>query len=367
MINYRSTILYASLILISLNANAEGERWYDASQASQGAEIFQQQCARCHGSDGEANPGWQEASGEAAAPPLNGSAHTWHHSLNHLRKTIQMGSIQLGGVMPGFSKELTDSEIDSAIAFFQSKWPAKTYNDWATRFKVAGKTGSNTKASRGVDMTALLKQRLGTDDIAPATETGIKGVYQTQFGDKYAYLIEGGRYAFIGDLVDLKHAINMTEISRRTMVKDLISHAPVSESIVYPAIGKELTVLNVFTDTACGYCQKLHAEVGFLQEAGISVRYFPFPRGGSRGPGYKDLQSVWCAEDKLEAMNIAKGVSSGTLADGDCPEASIVDKGYDMGRKIGITGTPALFSRDGTNFNGYVPHKELIPMLLSEL
>ncbi len=346
---------------MSISAKADGERWYDAIQASQGQGIFQQQCAGCHGSNAEAKPGWQTASGEAAAPPLNGSAHSWHHSLKQLRKTIQMGSIQLGGVMPGFGKKLSDSEIDNAIAFFQSKWPDKTYSDWASRFKVAG------KASKSIDVTALLKRRLGNNDIAPATETGIEGVYQTQFGDKFAYLIDGGRYVFIGDLIDLKLAKNMTEISRREVVKDVISQAPVSESIVYPAIGKEHTVLNVFTDTSCGYCQKLHAEVGFLQEAGISVRYFPFPRGGKRGPGYKDLRSVWCAENKLQAMDIAKGISSGELPDGNCAEASIVDKGHILGRKIGITGTPALFSSNGTKFNGYVPYKELIPMLLGEL
>ncbi|MCP3687474.1 MAG: thioredoxin fold domain-containing protein [Gammaproteobacteria bacterium] len=358
---YRNTIVCTVFLLMCANVQAESERWYNASQARQGAGIFEQQCARCHGNDGEASPGWEQASGEAAAPPLNGSAHTWHHSPKQLRKTIQMGGIQLGGVMPSFGEKLADSEIDNVIAFFQSKWPDETYNAWATRFEVAGKI-SNT-----ADVTTLLRQRLGVADIAPAIETEIKGVYQTQFGDKFAYLIEGGRYVFIGDLIDLKQGTNLTEVSRREVVKDVISSSPVTESVVYPAIGKELTVLTVFTDTSCGYCQKLHAEVGFLQEAGISVRYFPFPRGGSRGPGYQDLKKVWCAKDRLQAMDIAKGVSSGALGDGDCAEASIIDKGYDMGRKIGITGTPALFSAGGTKFNGYVPHKELIPRLLSEL
>ncbi|MCP4487074.1 MAG: thioredoxin fold domain-containing protein [Gammaproteobacteria bacterium] len=361
MNKYCTTIFLTTFLLMSFSIKADGNRWYDASQASQGADIFQQQCASCHGRDAEANSGWQQASGEAAAPPLNGSAHAWHHSLKQLRKTIQMGSIQLGGAMPGFSEKLAESEIDRAIAFFQSKWPNKTYNDWATRFKVAGKT------SEAPDVTTLLRQRLGTSDMAPAIETDIKGVYQTQFGDKFAYLIEGGRYVFIGDLIDLKLSRNLTEISRREVVKNVISSVPLSESIVFPATGKELTVLNVFTDTSCGYCQKLHTEVGFLQKAGISVRYFPFPRGGNRGPGYQDLKKVWCAEDKLQAMDIAKGVNSGKLDDGDCAEADIVDKGYKLGQKIGITGTPALFSSNGTKFNGYVPHKELIPRLLSEL
>jgi len=222
-------------------------------------------------------------------------------------------------------------------------------------------------AAEDKDIAELLKLRLGTDDIATPVETDIEGVYQTQFGDKYAYLIDGGRYVFIGDLIDLKSAQNLTEISRRDDVRKVIEQVPASDTIIYPAQGTEKTVLNVFTDTSCGYCQKLHKEVGFLQEAGISVRYFAFPRGGNRGPGYEDLKSVWCAKDPLEAMSIAKGVKSGELGTGDCENADSVDRGFAMGRKIGINGTPALFSAAGTKFNGYVPYNELIPMLLNEL
>ncbi len=361
MNKYPFAIIASCLVLLTTGSQAAG-RWYNSVQVSQGQGVFQQNCASCHGVNAEAKPGWQEASGEASAPPLNGTAHAWHHSPAQLRKTIASGNIQIGGVMPAFGDKLSVQEIDAVVAYFQSKWPDSTYTDWAERFKVVAASNSTHD-----NITELLRLRLGTDDIAPISETEIKGVYQTQFGDRYGYLIEGGRYVFIGDLVDLKRARNLTEISRREVVKETLSSVPVSDSIVYPAQGEEKTVLNVFTDTSCAYCQKLHQEVGFLQEAGISVRYFPFPRGGSRGPGYQGLKSVWCAKDQLKAMSIAKGVIAGELEDGNCEHANVVDEGFELGRKIGITGTPALFSSNGTKFNGYVPYNELIPMLLGEL
>ena len=43
------------------------------------------------------------------------------------------------------------------------------------------------------ELTRLLKLRLGTDQVAPPSETGIDGVYLTRFGNKFAYLIDGGR------------------------------------------------------------------------------------------------------------------------------------------------------------------------------
>ena len=361
MNKYPFAIIASSLLLLTTGAQA-ADRWYTSNQVTLGQEVFQQNCASCHGVNAEAEPGWKEASGEASAPPLNGTAHAWHHSLDQLKLTIANGNLQLGGVMPAFGKKLSPQEIDAAVAYFQSKWADKIYASWAEKFEIV--TTSNTIHD---DITQLLRLRLGTDNIAPIRETEIEGVYQTQFGDRYGYLMDGGRYVFIGDLVDLKRARNLTEISRREVVKDTLATVPVSDSIIYPARGEEKTVLNVFTDTSCAYCQKLHQEVGYLQEAGISVRYFPFPRGGSRGPGYQDLKSVWCAKDKLAAMSIAKGVVAGELENANCELASVVDKGFELGRKIGITGTPALFSSNGTKFNGYVPYNELIPMLLGEL
>jgi len=217
------------------------------------------------------------------------------------------------------------------------------------------------------ELTRLLKLRLGTDQVEPPTETGVEGVYQTRFGNKFAYLIDGGRYVFIGDMIDLKTARNLTELSRRDLVVEQLAGFSNEKRIIFPAVNEELAVLNVFTDTSCGYCQQLHKEVKFLQEAGISVHYLPYPRGGNRGPGYSDLRKVWCAEDKRKAMSIAKGAEMGSLASSEtCDVAQYVDDGYLLGNRIGVKGTPALFSSDGSSFNGYVPHKQLIPQLLKQ-
>lgn len=355
-------VLSVFLLIFSHAADAEN-RWFNTEQVGRGEILYQQNCAGCHGLNAEANPGWEQASGEKAAPPLNGTAHTWHHSMKQLSRTIRQGSIQIGGSMPSFESKLSDQDIENIIAFFQSKWPDKIYQQWAG----SNSTAVTVASSDQVDVTQYLKLRLGTNDIPPATETEIPGVYQTQFGDKYAYLVDNGRYVFIGDLVDLKEGRNITEGSRRTDIKTTLARVPVSDMVVFPAKGQERTILNVFTDTTCGYCQKLHTEVEHLQDAGISVHYIPFPRGGNRGPGYKELKSVWCAENGMQAMNIAKGISSGDLPEGDCERAGMVDRGYELGRKLGITGTPSLFSAKGAKYNGYVPHAELIPMLLNEL
>ncbi len=216
------------------------------------------------------------------------------------------------------------------------------------------------------DIALLLKMRLGLTDIGDVVKTPVEGVYQTRFGSKYAYLLDKGRYVFIGDMIDLKEAVNLTTLSRRSLAIDILKPVPADNLAIFPAQGETKAVLNVFTDTSCPYCKKLHEEVPMLQDAGIEVRYFPFPRGGQRGPGYKTLRQVWCAQDKANAMDIAKDVVSGSLPDADCEQADFVDKAHIIGNQVGVTGTPALFSDRGQKFDGYVPYKTLIPLLLKE-
>lgn len=215
-------------------------------------------------------------------------------------------------------------------------------------------------------ITNLLTMRLGGRvDVAPPVAMPVKGVYQTRFGDQYGYLIENGRYLFIGDLIDLETAKNFTEIARRDIsVKKLAAFAD-EDMIIYPTKGETKETITIFTDTSCPYCKRLHEESQHLIDAGIQVQYLPFPRGSKNGPGYKTLQQVWCAEDRGHAMHIAKETEIGELDnDGSCVQASVVDKGFIIGNEIGVTGTPAIITSSGEKIDGYVPYARLIPMLL---
>lgn len=231
-------------------------------------------------------------------------------------------------------------------------------------FNLSAESGKESeKATK--DITQLLKSRLGGVAISKPIETPADGIYQTQFGSRFAYLTDDGRYVFIGDMIDLETQVNLTEMSRREIAKNMISSFAEADLAVFPAGGKTQKVLNVFTDTSCPYCTKLHEEVPELQRAGIEVRYFPFPRGGARGPGYAELRKVWCGDDLARSMDIAKGIYDGELPSGDCKKADFVDQGYALGNRIGVEGTPALFTEDGQKIEGYVPFQQLIPMVLN--
>ena len=142
------------VILLGTNlAFAEDERWYTNDQVERGAIVFTQNCAACHGANAEATPNWRRTTpdGKYPPPPLNGTAHTWHHPLDMLRRQIKLGGEPVGGVMPAFKDKLSPADIDAAIAFFQSKWSDEIFSAWMKRNRKAG--GSENITSRRLRTT----------------------------------------------------------------------------------------------------------------------------------------------------------------------------------------------------------------------
>lgn len=73
----------------------------------------------------------QASDGFFPPPPLNGTAHTWHHDLQLLRRIIHGGGVNSGGRMPPFAGLLDAGDIDAVSAAFQSNWPDDIYDRWS--------------------------------------------------------------------------------------------------------------------------------------------------------------------------------------------------------------------------------------------
>ncbi len=115
--------------------NVEG-RWYTTAQLLRGEKVFKNNCAVCHGESGQGlAEDWRKplADDTYPPPPLNGTAHTWHHSMEALRRTIDMGGIPLGGTMPSFQERLSEREKKAVLAHIMSLWPDEIYKAWKKR------------------------------------------------------------------------------------------------------------------------------------------------------------------------------------------------------------------------------------------
>ncbi len=124
--------------------------------------------------------------------------------------------------------------------------------------------------------------------------------------------------------------------------------------ITYKASNQK-AVIDVFTDIDCPYCRKLHDEVSQLNDYGITVNYYAYPRSGPGTPSFAKYISVWCAEDQQSAMDAAK--SGKAVETATC--ANPVLEQFELGGRIGVTGTPAIVLEDGNVVRGYVPARDL--------
>jgi len=168
-----------------------------------------------------------------------------------------------------------------------------------------------------------------------------------------------------GELYQLSagQPINITKNRNNDKRQKLMAALDEKELVVFKAKGEEKTVINVFTDIDCGYCRKLHDEVPRLNELGISVRYLAYPRAGvtDRRTGqltgsFKKIKSVWCDDDRMEAMTSAKRNRS--IADNLGCDAPISEH-LSLGHEVGVTGTPAIVLQDGRFIGGYMPADDL--------
>ena len=204
------------------------------------------------------------------------------------------------------------------------------------------------------DRLARLIPSAKPDSVQPA---GMLGLYEVVYGSRILYVSADGRYVLRGDLLDLQVGVNLTEDRRRSARVDAVEKF--ADSMIVFAPAKPKHTINVFTDVNCGYCAKLHAEMGELNKRGIAVRYLAYPRQGVQSATYKQMVSVWCADDPRAAMTSAKAgrrVDSVTCA-------NKIAEHYRLGEMLGVRGTPTMVLPSGEVVPGYASPDELLKML----
>ncbi len=199
--------------------------------------------------------------------------------------------------------------------------------------------------------------------IESIVESPMAGLYQVHLqGGRMLYSSANGQFLLQGNLYQVKdsEAVNLTHQAESKGIAKVINDIALSDMVVFSPKEPAKAHITVFTDTDCGYCQKLHSEVPELNRLGIEVRYVAFPRQGVGSHAYNTLVSVWCSEDRQAAMNKAKLRQELPAASCENPVA----KQYELGQMIGVNGTPAIVLGNGELIPGYQPASQLAAITL---
>jgi len=186
------------------------------------------------------------------------------------------------------------------------------------------------------------------------SETPVPGVMEVRINNDIVYMSEDGRYLMQGQLIDLETQTDLTDAAKSYLRREQLAALDRSKLVSFGPEEADYELL-VFTDTDCGYCRRLHDQIDEYAAQGIQINYAAFPRAGVGSDTFNTMVSVWCSEDRQEAMDIAK-------AGGQPPEEqcdSPVAEQYNLGRSVGVTGTPSMLTFDGEMIPGYVPPQQL--------
>jgi thiol:disulfide interchange protein DsbC len=189
----------------------------------------------------------------------------------------------------------------------------------------------------------------------------IPGLYEVAVGANVAYVTKDGRYIIRGDIYDAETSANVSEETRARARATMLGSVDPKNMIVFkPASGEPKHTITIFTDIDCGYCRQFHREIDKVTALGIEVHYLFYPRTGPNTESWTKADQVWCAPNHNAALTRAK-------LGGEIPEgaacATPIESHFELGQRIGVRGTPAIFSEAGELLGGYLPPATLAKVL----
>ncbi|MGB0866152.1 MAG: DsbC family protein, partial [Granulosicoccaceae bacterium] len=175
------------------------------------------------------------------------------------------------------------------------------------------------------DVADEVKERLASKmpqlDIKTVTASPVAGMYEVVFdGYRVVYVSEDAQYVLDGSLMELATGRNLTrqrsdelQMARyvemgKVWVKALRDFGA-DRYVNYEGDdaaelkGREMYV---FTDITCPFCARFHQQIGELNAAGVTVRYILFARAGMNSEPHRQHISIWCADDRLQALTDGK-------------------------------------------------------------
>ncbi len=183
--------------------------------------------------------------------------------------------------------------------------------------------------------------------VEKISKSPIAGLWEVAVDGQIFYADDKGSYLLAGNLIEIKSGKNLTA-ERQFAVLPL-------ELAVKQVRGTGKNVLVTFEDPNCGYCKKLAKELQSVKN--LTLYTFLYPVLGEDST--EKSKMIWCSADKAKAWNdwMVNGKAP-TAAPPKCSTAGL-DKSIELGRKLRINGTPAMFFTTGERVGGYIPATEI--------
>jgi thiol:disulfide interchange protein DsbC len=230
--------------------------------------------------------------------------------------------------------------------------------------------GAGLLKRKSVEETIVNRLQQARPDVklSSVRPSPIAGLYQAQVvGGPLLYVTPEGDKFIAGEIFTVQ-ATGFAKYEDPALIeerKSLLTNLKAKDAIVFKAKGKTKAVVYVFTDVDCGYCQKLNSQMTTYNDQGqqkpgytdlgIEIRYLAYPRAGIPSPSADKLITAWCSKDQQKALTLLKQDQPVPSMTCDNPVAAQ----FELGAKVGVNGTPAIWLPSGEMKPGYLPPADL--------
>jgi thiol:disulfide interchange protein DsbC len=205
------------------------------------------------------------------------------------------------------------------------------------------------------DAKAKAVQKLFAERFDNAQVTAVRqtpyGLYEVQLGMDLVYTDEKVSFVLDGTLIDAKTRRDVTRERQDALAKVPFDQLPFELSFKQVR-GDGSRKLAIFEDPNCGYCKQLRQSLKGIDN--VTIYTFPYPILSPDST--LKVRNIWCAADKAATWDawMLQGQVPPTV---DCPAPT--DKMVELGQKLMVRGTPALFFYDGSRVGGAIPKEEI--------
>jgi len=229
---------------------------------------------------------------------------------------------------------------------------------WFCAVLLAG-VGVHAVAAEDADKAVrdAVKKVLPNAKINVIERSKLEGFYQVVADGQVLYFSSDGKYLIHGSVFDIESRQDLGEKSLAMLRKSTMAKIPLDKQIVFAPKNPKYQV-TVFTDVDCPYCREFHKQIAEYNKRGIAVNYVLFPLAMHKGAD-KKAQAVWCSTDR----NVAYTDAMNGKDPGDKTCTNPVSELTEIGKSMGVEGTPAVFTADGEHVGGYMAPDQLVQRL----
>lgn len=189
----------------------------------------------------------------------------------------------------------------------------------------------------------------------------VESVRPSGYGGLFEVVLKNGRLIYTdakvsfiidGSLIDTAARKDVTEERLNQLSAIDFSKLPLDQAVKVVK-GKGTRVMVTFEDPNCGFCKKLGKEIAQMDD--VTVYTFLYPILGENSATKSG--NIWCAKDRAKVWT--DWVVNGKEPPAAKCDTAVIERNVELGQRLRVNGTPAIFFADGSRIGGYAPMAEL--------